>query len=534
MVDRENDPLSAMETAATTSTTVSADATPALAVHGLRKTFAGVAALKGVDVGFRRGAVTALLGPNGCGKSTLIKILAGFHAPDDGGTVEIGGQPVSTPIAAGAAYAAGLRFVHQDLGLVAEMSVLDNLALADGFDGRGTLAALPRRAMARHARELLARFGLDVAPGAPVGALNRTDQIMVAIARAFQSLPERGADRIVILDEPTASLPAGSVDRVLDAVDRIRADGGTVVYVTHRIDEVLRIADDVVVLRDGEVAERRPVAGLDEQTLVDVIMGEARARKVTERAAAGGAVVLRAERLRGERLDGITFELRRGETLGVAGLAGCGRSELARLLTGAQRLRDGTLVLDGEPLDLHSPRAALERGIAFVPPDRHRDGGIPDMSVRHNVGLSDLSPFFSHGLLSRSRERSTVSELLEQFDVRPRDTERRLDQLSGGNQQKVVLAKFARLRPRLLVVDEPTQGVDVAGKQEIGTALQRLAAGGCAIVLASSDFDEIGELCDRVLVLDRGVAVGIYARGEINEERLAALTSRGRGAGGER
>lgn len=500
---------------------------PALTVRNLSKTFSGVQALKNVTIPFRRGAVTALLGPNGCGKSTLIKVLAGFHEPDAGSEIAIAwGAPLSVPVDPRAAFGHGLRFVHQDLGLVDELSVADNLAFADAFGGRPSVARLPVREMRARARRTLAALSLDIDPGTPVGNLSRTDQIMVAIARAFQSQSEDMTEQIIVLDEPTASLPSGSVDRVLKAVGDIRTHGGTVIYVTHRIDEVTRIADDVIVLRDGAVVARQQLGGMDAAALADVIIGARVKRQKAGGTTARDDVALTVTGLKGNRIRNVSFDVRQGEIFGIAGLAGCGRSELARIVAGSQPAAAGTVEVGGTALDGGSPRAALDAGVAFVPPERTRLGCIPDMSLRHNIALSDLKPFWARGLLRQKSERGAVAKLLAEFDVRPPETERRMSNLSGGNQQKAVIAKFARLDPKVMVVDEPTQGVDVAGKADIGEELRRLARGGCAVLVASSDFDEVGELCDRVLVLDRGEVVGIFDHGTVDEEKLAVIGER--------
>ena len=481
-------------------------------------------ALKGVTIPFRRGVVTALLGPNGCGKSTLIKILAGFHEPEPGAEIELAwGRPLRVPIDPRAAFSHGLRFVHQDLGLVNGLSVADNLAFPDAFGGSRSLAPLRSRRLRRNTRAALKRLSLEIDPFATVGGLSRTDQIMVAIARAFESETVDPTEQLVILDEPTASLPAGSVERVLEAVDHIRQSGGTVIYVTHRIDEVIRIADDVVVLRDGSVVAHRELGGMDAAGIAKVIVGARVTRTGRDIAHELGEVALRVSGLSGRRIHDLDFDVHSGEIFGVAGLAGCGRSELARIVGGAQQPEAGSISVGGVTVDARSSRDALDAGIAFVPPERARLGCIPDMSLRHNISLSDLSPYWTRGLLRQRAERSGVARLLGEFDIRPRDTEQPMRNLSGGNQQKAVIAKFARLSLRVMVVDEPTQGVDVAGKADIGAELRRLAAGGCAVIVASSDFDEIAELCDRVLVLDRGVAVGVFEHGTVNEERLAVM-----------
>lgn len=500
------------------------DQRPALTVRNVSKTFSGTRALKDVSLEFRRGAVTALLGPNGCGKSTLIKILAGFHEPDPGAEIILGSNgALSLPIDPKVAYKKGLRFVHQDLGLVGDMSVADNLAFAHAYRGQAIVGPIRSSTLHRRAKQALDHFSLDVDPEMLVRDLSRTNQILVAIARAFQESPESQGGQIVLLDEPTASLPARSVDDVLRAVAQIRASGGTVIYVTHRIDEVLRIADDVVVLRDGHLVAAREVGDMDAAALTEVIIGGQVTRPSSERVREDASVVLEVKDLSGNRLQNVSFTLHEGEVLGVAGLAGCGRSELARVVAGAQRADAGDVLIDGEKVQINSPIDAIRHGVVFVPPERTRYACIPDLSVRTNISLSDLSPFWSRGLLRQRRERGSVAELLEQFDVRPRETERRMRYLSGGNQQKAVFAKVARLKPKIIVVDEPTQGVDVAGKQEIGRVMRGLASEGCAVLLASSDFDEIAELCDRVLVLDRGSVLGIFDRGAVHEETLAAI-----------
>jgi ribose transport system ATP-binding protein len=496
-----------------------------LSVGNLSKTFVGTKALDDVSIDFRHAAITALLGPNGCGKSTLIKILSGFYTPDGSPRVEIGGEPLSTPVDPRAAYARGLRFVHQDLGLVNEMTVADNFAFATAFDNQRSLMRISRGRRRRRVAAELERFELDVSPDSKAGALSRSDQIMIAIVRAFDGLADAGRAGVLVLDEPTASLPAGEVDVVLGAVRQIRAAGGTVIYVTHRIDEVLAVADDLVVLRDGRVQVQRPVEGLDLKSLATLITGKAVRAELAAESSATDRAILELRGISGRRLEGVDLTLHAGEIVGVAGLAGCGRSELARLLAGIGAPVAGEIRLASGPVEFSEPRDAIDAGIAYVPPDRLRLGCIPELSVRHNIALGDLSPYWSAGILNRRREREDVGRIMDGFDIRPRDTERRIRYLSGGNQQKAVIAKHERLEPQVLVVDEPTQGVDISGKAEIMEVLRRAARRGCGVILASSDFDEVAEMCDRVMVLDRGRPVGIFARGEIREEQLTLMTA---------
>jgi ribose transport system ATP-binding protein len=506
-----------------------APAVPALEVKNLTKTFAGTRALNGVDIAFKRGAITALLGPNGCGKSTLIKILAGFHRADDGSRILIGGTELEAPYDSMHMRNMGLRFLHQDLGLVDEMDVADNFGFADDFGGQQAWFPVRRGWRVARARAALARLNIDIAPTTLVGGLSRTEQIMVGVARAFEADKRDPSEQVIVLDEPTASLPSGSVDQVLEAVRQIRATGGTVIYVTHRIDEVLQIAEDVVVLRDGSVSSQQPLGDLDADGLATLIRGTAEARPLRPRRAREGATssVLRFDRVSGRRLAEVSFDVTRGEILGVAGLAGCGRSELARIAAGVTAPAAGQVNLNGEAVTFRDVHDALSRGVAFAPANRSEHGVIGELSVRQNVVLANLAPFWSKGVLRRKAEQSEVASLLDRFDVRPRDSEVDIRQLSGGNQQKCVIAKFMRLDPQLLIVDEPTQGIDLSGKQDVSEILRDAAESGCAIVLASSDFDEIADLCDRVLVLDRGVALGIFDRGEIHEHELTMMSVRG-------
>lgn len=494
-----------------------------LSVRSISKTFAGVQVLRNVSTDFAEGRITAMVGQNGSGKSTLIKVLCGFHDPDPGGSLAIKGVDVPLPIAAATAHAHGLRFVHQNLALINEMTVADNVAFAQGFATGAPVLPISRQGHRARARQSLHRLGIDVDPDVPVSTLAATERTLVAIARAFD--PEGAAGNVVVLDEPTAYLPASAVDRVLALLDTIREEGGTVIYVTHRLDEVLRIADDLVVLRDGELVADQPLGDLNTAALAELIIGRSMVERAQVSSTAGTHVLLEARGLSGPRISDVSFELREGEILGVAGLIGCGRSELARMVAGVQRRESGTLLLDDAEYDPATPRAALAAGVGYVPADRHHAGIVGDLSLRVNVTLGNLRPYWSRGVVDVREERTDVERLIDRFDIRPRMPEQTISKFSGGNQQKAVLAKIFRLNPRLLVIDEPTQGVDVGGKDEIARLLRDFAADGGAVLLGSSDFDEIGMLCDRVLVLDRGRPLGIFERGELDERRLAVLAA---------
>jgi len=487
--------------------------------------------LSDVSVDFAQGRVTALLGLNGSGKSTLVRVLAGFYAPEPGAVVVLGGSELGIPVDPRVAHQRGLRFVHQNLALVDSLSVADNIAFAQGFAGRSLMSPIGTRGHRAHARAVLSRLGIGVDPGLPVSRLSSTERMLVAIARAFD-VDLDASHTLVVLDEPTAYLPSNTVDRVFELLRTVRRQGGTVVYITHRIDEVVRIADDVVILRDGQLVVERSVGSLSADEIAELIVGEPTAQVISGKPAArdrpalsskGTRSLLSAREICGSRLDRVTFELAHGEILGVTGLIGCGRSELVRIVTGVQQPSSGELHLANEPFSPRDPRDALARGVACVPADRHAAGIIGELSLRANVTLGDLRPYWKRWRLNRREERSDVQNLIARFDIRPRRTEQSLSKFSGGNQQKAVIAKLTRLRPSLLVVDEPTQGIDVSGKEEVTKALREFAAAGGAVLLASSDFEEVANVCDRVLVLDRGRSRGIFAPESLDEHALGTL-----------
>jgi ribose transport system ATP-binding protein len=490
-----------------------------LAISGLSKRFGATLALDRVDFDVRAGEVHALVGHNGSGKSTLIKILAGFHEPEPGAEAMLRGLPLRFGSAA-ASLAGGLRFVHQDLGLVGTLSATENLALGVGFaTGRGGRIrwAIERRS----ARERLRELGYDVDVRVPVSELTASQRTGVAIARALRDA-ERA--RVLVVDEPTAMLPRHEVDVLFDAIRGVRRRGIGVVYVSHRLDEIFAIADRVSVLRDGRRVGTFPVAELDEGRLVELMTGGAVPAQ-RDRAAASprndGLLTVRA--LGGRVLKDVSFSVAGGEILGVAGLTGSGREELLPLLFGARRRR-GELSVAGAVVSPGSPRAAIGAGVAFVPGDRHGSGSVTTLSVRANLVLTDLRRHTARlGALRRGAERAETRSWAARLDIRPRQPDAPFTSLSGGNQQKVVLAKWLRMRPRVLLLDEPTQGVDVQAKAIIHELARDAAAGGAAVVIASSDDAELCECCDRVLVVRDGRIAGELRDDAINRHELARL-----------
>lgn len=479
--------------------------TTALRISALSKTFAGQAALTGVDLTVQAGEVRALLGVNGSGKSTLIKVLSGFHEPDPGAVIDIAGQHLrfGSPESA---HSLGIRFVHQDLGLIPSMSVLDNLAFTAGYPVRwGTVQSRQARRVASAA---LAQVGVDLDPRTPVAALPPATRTAVALARAL--IPDqRSPVRLLVLDEPTASLTGESVDILLETVARLVHDGVAVLYVTHRLDEVFTIADSVSVLRDGVMVPTPAVAELDRASLVTLLLGEelqALEEEVSHPpTSAHGDPVLDVRDLEAGQVRDVALQVRAGEVVGVAGVDGSGREDLLSAVFGGRARSAGIVEVHGQRLAPERPDAAVAAGVAYLPADRRARGGFMDLPASENISISDLMPFWRGGRLRRKGEHALAQEWFQQLQVSPRTaTERKLAQFSGGNQQKILMAKWLRRRPTLLLLEEATQGVDVAAKLEIHRAVLKAAQDGAAVLVSSSDVDELAALCHRVLVLNRG------------------------------
>jgi ribose transport system ATP-binding protein len=475
---------------------------PALTVSEVTKTFTGTKALDDVSITIAPGSVHALLGGNGSGKSTLIKILAGVYRADPGGEISAAGTTLAADRTSPAkARELGLRFVHQDPGLVKDMTIAENIALTNGFSRAGT--GVGWRTLRRRTARLLDRFGIRAHPDQRLGDLRPADQTMVAVARALED--DESSLSTLVLDEPTASLPAHEVQVLLEAMRRVAAAGQPILFVSHRIDEVLSVADEVTVLRDGRRILSRPVEGLTEAQLVEAIVGRAPASVFREPPAANtDAVRLAVSGLAGGPILDASFQVRQGEVVGIAGLLGSGRSELLRMLYGAMPAESGELELDGRPYRPRSPRQAIRAGVAFVPEDRAGDAAFLDMSVRENLSIAHLSDFREPLRFRHDRERDAAAADIAGFGIRTRSQASALAALSGGNRQKVVLARNLRLRPRLLLLDEPTQGIDVGARADIFALLADEVARGLSVIIVSSDFEELARVTDRVLILRSG------------------------------
>ncbi|MDW5598185.1 sugar ABC transporter ATP-binding protein [Conexibacter stalactiti] len=494
----------------------------ALAAERISKTFGAVRVLHDVDLRLARGEIRALVGRNGCGKSTLIKILAGVHAPDPGGRLALGGAELALPLGAAQARAHGLAFVHQDLALEEEASVVDNLLV-----GRFATAAggrIPWRRERRRAQEALARFGVDVDVRAQLRSLSQVERALVAIVRALLELP--GGGGVLVLDEPTAFLPAEEVERLFAAVRTAAASGTAVLYVSHRLEEVLALASTVTILRDGRHIVTRSLEGLGKEQLVELILGQRLEAFYPTLEASAGAPVLRAEGISGRVVRDLSLTLGGGEIVGVTGLGGSGFDELPYLLAGAGGASAGSISLGEQRFDASTldPARAIAAGIALLPADRRRQSGVPGLSVAANVSLPALRRFARAGRIDRRAERAAVGELIERLGVTPPDERLQLGQLSGGNQQKALLGKWLQLEPRVLLLHEPAQGVDVAAKHELMARFEQAAERGAGVLIASAEHEDLAHLCHRVLVLHGGCLVAELSGAEISEERIAELS----------
>ncbi|MEW1785210.1 sugar ABC transporter ATP-binding protein [Streptomyces albidoflavus] len=493
---------------------------PVLEALGVGKRFPGVVALDDVSFGLRAGEVHALVGENGAGKSTLIKVLTGVHRPD-AGELRLAGEPVrfQRPFEA---QQAGISTIYQEVNLVPLMSVARNIFLGREPRNRLRLIDFPR--MNREAADLLDGFGVRVDPRRPLHTLGLGTQQMVALARAVSVQA-----RVVVMDEPTSSLEPREVETLFRVIEELRARDVAVVYVSHRMDELYRICDRVTVLRDGRHIHTGPLEGLERMRLVSMMLGrdmaEVRRDGVTGFAADGHDAartpVLTADGLtRRHQLDGVSLALHAGEVLGLGGLLGSGRSETAKALAGGLALDSGEVTVAGKVLRRITPAAAIDAGISMLPEDRKAEGIVPGLSVRENIVLAALPRLSRAGIVSRARQDRVVEIFMKRLRIKASSPEQKVGELSGGNQQKVLLARWLCLEPRVLLLDEPTRGIDVGAKAEVQGLIDELAGEGLAVLLISSDIEELIEGADRIVVLRSGSPAGELAGDAVTEPAL--------------
>jgi len=491
-------------------------AAPLLAVADIEKSFPGVRALSGVSFDVAAGEVHALLGENGAGKSTLIKIISGVYRPD-GGSIRIDGEALQFE-RPDAARRAGVATIYQELLLFPELTVAENVFM--GHAPRAGLGRLDWRAMRVRTESLLAALDIhDLDANRVVGTLSVGNRQRVEILRALSQ-----EARLLIMDEPTAALTEYDVVKLFDTVRRLKSRGVGIIYITHRLDEIFALADRVTVLRDGAQVGTRRVAETSAQELVQMMVGRRIESLFPKIVAPIGAPVLEARDLvRRPMTKSVSLTVRAGEIVGLAGLVGSGRSELAQTLFGVTPAESGQIVLAGEAVEIRSPGQARALGVAYVPEDRGTQGLVRAMSVRENFSLASLSNLSRLGFIDRSAETRMADQGVAQFSVKTSSLDQVVGRLSGGNQQKIVLGKWLANQPKLLILDEPTRGIDVGAKAEIHRLMSELAAQGLAILMISSELPEVLGMSDRVLVMRDGRIVGEFSRAEATQESVGAV-----------
>lgn len=499
---------------------------PILELGDVSKRFPGVVALDNVSLSVDAGEIVALIGENGAGKSTLMKILGGA-IPRDNGSITIDGKSVEIRSPREAS-ALGIEFIHQELSVLDNLDIAANIFLHREPTTAGFLKLIDRKRIYREADALLGKLGLGLSSRTPLGQLSIAQQQLVEIARAIGA----GA-RIIIMDEPTSSLTLSETRRLLELVKELKAEGVSIIYISHRMHEVEEIADRAVVLRDGknagvlqreEITHERMVRMMVGRDLKEFFKGAAGNGSEAKANGASGFVVRRLRTMRYPH-ETISFSVAPGEVLGVAGLVGAGRSEVARAIFGVEEALEVEVVLDGKALQITEPQDAISNGIYLVPEDRRLSGLIVDFNVRENISLPNLESYSSAKLINFGKEEKAAVEAIKAINIKTPTPEMRVANLSGGNQQKVVLAKWLTFRPRVLIFDEPTRGIDVGAKAEIYELIRGLAAKGVSVIVISSEMEEVLGISDRIAVMHEGRLTGILKRSEFSEEAVMRLAT---------
>jgi len=492
----------------------------ALQMKSITKTYPGVRALDNVDFDVTRGEVHALVGENGAGKSTLMKILAGAE-PMDSGEILIDGKPVHIT-SPQRAMEFGISIIYQEFNLVPYLNAAENIFL--GREPRGVLPGFVNfPVMYREAQKVTENLGVRLNVRLPVNRLSVAQQQMVEIAKATS----RSAT-IIAMDEPSATLTEHELQSLFELIRSLKQQGVSIVYISHRLEEIFQIADRVTVLRDGRLVETKPVSETDRDDIIRMMVGRELKEKIPKQAAEIGQPALTVNDLtRRGVLEDINFTVSQGEVLGIAGLVGAGRTELARAIFGADPFDAGEIRLNGRPVDIRSPRDAIRMGIGLVTEDRKALGLILGMVVRENISLANLDELTRLGFVNRSEEKRVASRFIEDLMIKTPSVEQQVQNLSGGNQQKVVLAKWLFTQSKVLIFDEPTRGIDVGSKVEIYQLMNRLAANGVAIIMISSELPEILGMSDRILVMHEGRIAGELSREEATQEKIMWLATGG-------
>lgn len=486
---------------------------PILAIKGIEKSFPGVKALDQVNLNVYAGKVMALIGENGAGKSTLMKVLTGIYKKDSG-TIEYQGiqQTFNSPRES---QLAGISIIHQELNLIPELSIAENIFL--GREKTGLLGKILWHKMFSEADEILKRLNVKHNSKKLVGQLSVGEQQMVEIAKALSF-----DSKVIIMDEPTDALTDTETNSLFKVIDELRAQGCGIVYISHRLKEIFEICDKVTVLRDGKFISEQEVSQIDEDQLIEVMVGRKLEEQYPRINKKHGETTLEINNLYSEGINNISFNLHSGEILGVAGLMGAGRTELMKTIYGARAIISGTIKLNNQLLNIDDSSDALKAGIAYISEDRKGDGLILTLSVKENMTLCALNDFSNNSKLNHSKENIVVNKYIDLFNIKTPSKEQIVGNLSGGNQQKVAIAKGLITKPKILILDEPTRGVDVGAKKEIYQLINKFKAEGMSIIIVSSEMSEILGICDRILVMHEGQISGEFNYKEADQEKIMA------------
>lgn len=501
-----------------------------LYARNISKTFGGTQALKSVEILINPSEIMGLVGQNGCGKSTLIKIFAGYHNPDEGGELWINGERVSLPLSPGEYTKYGMSFVHQDLGLVNDLTVLENFCL--NKISTSSSMYIDWKAEKKHAEEVFKRYKIYLDPEAYVASLSSLERAMLAIIRAVEDIrsneiamkKKRG---LLVLDEPTVFLPRTEVDVLFNLVRNIAAEGISVLFVSHDIDEVKELTTCLTVLRDGRNVGTEKTANVDNAKIIELILGETLQRyqmESRELPVESDVPSVEIKELRGDIVNSISFSVREGEVLGITGLMGSGFEEVPYLLFGATANQSGKIIFEGQEIDLarFSPGQAVQSRMALIPSDRPVNGAVADLLVKENLMMQVMDKFNAYRLQHRKMDQVS-KETINKYRVTPSDPNLNFSQLSGGNQQKVLLAKWMLAEPKLLILHEPTQGVDVGARQQLYKHIEAAAKKGTAVLCCSSDYEQLEQICNRVLILHHGKITNELVGEEVTKNRITHL-----------
>lgn len=492
--------------------------TPILEMQGISKGFPGVKALDGVDLQVYGGEIVALIGENGAGKSTLMKILGGVHQPD-AGSIQIEGKPVTIRSVADA-FNFKIGFIHQELNTLDNLDVAANVFLGREPLKAGPLKLVDNEQMHTHTAVYLKQLGLNISSRTLVGNLSIAQKQLVEIAKALSQNA-----RILIMDEPTSSLTLSETERLLQVVAELRAKGVSIIYISHRLSEIESFADRVVALRDGKNAGTLTRDEITRDRMIKLMIGRDLKDFYVQRDTKKVENFFQVQNLRTKKYPNhaVSFNAYKGEILGFAGLVGAGRSEVAQAIFGVDGTLDGNIFIDGKKVHIHSPKDAIAAGIYLVPEDRRNTGLIVDMVIRENITMPALPDYAWNGLIKSDMEKAVSNRMRESLNIKAPSVETTVANLSGGNQQKVVLAKWLSLNPKVLIFDEPTRGIDIKAKAEIYELMRNLADQGVAVIMISSDMEEILGISDRVAVMQEGTVAGILDREDCSEEAIMRL-----------